>query len=61
MSIAPADLQSTPIQEHIQGRRLGDAYTISEHRGLLKSAGFRDSQVHPLLPTSFRAIVAAKG
>jgi hypothetical protein len=40
---------------------LGDAYTISEHRALLNGAGFLDSRVYPLLPTSFTAIVAAKG
>jgi hypothetical protein len=40
---------------------LGDAYTISEHQALLNGAGFLDSRVYPLLPTSFTAIVAAKG
>ncbi|HEY6373219.1 MAG TPA: class I SAM-dependent methyltransferase [Candidatus Sulfotelmatobacter sp.] len=38
----------------------GDAYTVSEHRAMLKSAGFSSCEVHPLAGSPFTAIVAAK-
>jgi ubiquinone/menaquinone biosynthesis C-methylase UbiE len=38
----------------------GDAYTVLEHRAMLKTAGFSDCEVHPLPSTPFTAIVAAK-
>ena len=38
----------------------GDAYTVSEHRAMLKSAGFSSSEVHSLGGSPFTAIVAAK-
>jgi SAM-dependent methyltransferase len=38
----------------------GDAYTISEHRAMLHSAGFSDCEVHSLAATPFTAIAAAK-
>jgi ubiquinone/menaquinone biosynthesis C-methylase UbiE len=42
------------------GNNYGDAYTVAEHRAMLKSAGFSNFQVHSLLPTPFTAIVASK-
>ena len=38
----------------------GDAYTYSQYNALLKEVGFRSSELHPLLPTYFRAVVALK-
>lgn len=38
----------------------GDAYTVSEHRAMLKSAGFSSCEVHSLAGSPFTAIVAAK-
>jgi SAM-dependent methyltransferase len=38
----------------------GDAYTVSEHREMLKSAGFSDCEVHSLAATPLTGIVAAK-
>ena len=36
----------------------GDAYTFGEYRGMLMSAGFRDAELHPLLPTVQSAVIA---
>jgi SAM-dependent methyltransferase len=38
----------------------GDAYTISEHRSMLYSAGFPDCEIHPLFPTAHTAFIAAR-
>ena len=38
----------------------GDAYPVSEHRAMLDNAGFSECHIHPLPPTPFTAIVAAK-
>jgi hypothetical protein len=42
------------------GNNQGDAYTVTEHSAMLKSAGFSSCEVHPLGQTPFTAIVAAK-
>jgi ubiquinone/menaquinone biosynthesis C-methylase UbiE len=42
------------------GNNNGDAYTVSEYRAMLDSAGFSDCRVHSLTSTPFTAIVAAK-
>ncbi|MBV9304478.1 MAG: methyltransferase domain-containing protein [Acidobacteriaceae bacterium] len=39
---------------------LGDAYTVSEHRAMLGSAGFPDCEIHPLPRTPFTAIVSVR-
>lgn len=38
----------------------GDAYTYGEYQHLLKEAGFRTSELHPLKPTYFSVVIAAK-
>ena len=38
----------------------GDAYTVSEHRAMLQSAGFSSCEVHSLAGSPFTAIMAAK-
>jgi 2-polyprenyl-3-methyl-5-hydroxy-6-metoxy-1,4-benzoquinol methylase len=38
----------------------GDAYTVSEHRAMLESAGFSSCEVHSLAATPLTAIVAKK-
>jgi 2-polyprenyl-3-methyl-5-hydroxy-6-metoxy-1,4-benzoquinol methylase len=42
------------------GNNQGDAYTVAEHRAMLKGAGFSSCEVHSLGQTPFTAIVAAK-
>jgi SAM-dependent methyltransferase len=38
----------------------GDAYTVSEHRAMLRATGFSDCEVHPLSATPFTVIIAVK-
>ena len=38
----------------------GDAYTFSQYEGILRDAGFVQSELHPLPPTYFRAVIARK-
>jgi predicted nicotinamide N-methyase len=38
----------------------GDAYTVSEFRGMLGHAGFSDCEVRPLAPTTHTAFIATK-
>jgi SAM-dependent methyltransferase len=40
--------------------RAGDAYTYSEYQGILRKAGFKRDELHPLPPTPNQAIVAWK-
>jgi SAM-dependent methyltransferase len=40
--------------------RAGDAYTYSEYQSILRSAGFKRDELHPLPPTPNQAIVAWK-
>ena len=36
----------------------GDAYTFAEYQKMLTASGFRDSQLHPLPPTTESAVIA---
>jgi cyclopropane fatty-acyl-phospholipid synthase-like methyltransferase len=38
----------------------GDAYTFTEYRTMLADAGFTDATLHPLPPTTARAVIATK-
>ena len=38
----------------------GDAYTFAEYCSMLTEAGFRDSTLHPLAPTTASAVIAMK-
>jgi ubiquinone/menaquinone biosynthesis C-methylase UbiE len=38
----------------------GDAYTFSQYEGILRNVGFLRSELHPLPPTYFRAVIATK-
>jgi hypothetical protein len=38
----------------------GDVYTVSEHRVMLREAGFLDCQIQQLPPTPHTAIIASK-
>jgi ubiquinone/menaquinone biosynthesis C-methylase UbiE len=38
----------------------GDAYTFSQYEGILRDVGFVESELHPLPPTYFRAVIATK-
>ncbi len=38
----------------------GDAYTFSQYEGILRNVGFVESELHPLPPTYFRAVIAKK-
>ena len=38
----------------------GDAYTFSQYEGILRDVGFVESELHPLPPTYFRAVIAKK-
>jgi len=40
--------------------RAGDAYTYSEYQAILRNAGFKRDELHPLPPTPNQAIVAWK-
>jgi 2-polyprenyl-3-methyl-5-hydroxy-6-metoxy-1,4-benzoquinol methylase len=66
VEFAPNDDRITPPEAasfavnmlvHTSG---GDAYTVSEHREMLRDAGFSNSEVHPLPPTPHTAIIGAK-
>ena len=38
----------------------GDAYTFSQYEEILRNVGFVQSELHPLPPTYFRAVIARK-
>jgi ubiquinone/menaquinone biosynthesis C-methylase UbiE len=57
--ITPPDVAAFAVNMlvHTSG---GDAYTASEHREMLRNAGFSDCEVHPLPPAPHSAIIAVK-
>ena len=38
----------------------GDAYTFADYERVLRTVGFASSELHDLLPTYFRVVVARK-
>lgn len=38
----------------------GDAYTVREYQSMLKTAGYRDPEMHPLPPTNERVVLARR-
>ena len=44
----------------LAGTPAGDAYTFSQYQSMLKDAGFRSCEVHPLVPTFFSVVLATK-
>jgi len=57
--VSPPESAGFPLVM-LAGTPAGDAYTYSEHQGILRSAGFKRDELHALPPTPNQAIVAWK-